>query len=51
LTSKTVAQLARSKIPVRSAHDLVEGFEAEVTIADKGYDADPLRDSLTKTGA
>jgi len=33
------------------AHDLVEGFEVEATIADKGYDADPLCDRIAKTGA
>lgn len=33
------------------AHDLVDGFEAEATIADKGYDADHLCDRLAQTGA
>ncbi|WP_339158602.1 IS5 family transposase [Methylobacterium bullatum] len=32
------------------AHDLVEGFDAKATIADKGYDADHLCDSLAETG-
>lgn len=33
------------------AHDLIDGFEAEATIADKGYDADHLCDKLAETGA
>ena len=33
------------------AHELVDGFEAEATIADKGYDADHLCDRLAQTGA
>ena len=33
------------------AHDLVRGFEAQATIADKGYDADHLVDGITQTGA
>jgi putative transposase len=33
------------------AHALVDGFEAEATIADKGYDADHLCDRLAQTGA
>ena len=33
------------------AHDLVEGFAADVTIADKGYDADHLCDRIVETGS
>ncbi len=33
------------------AHDLVGGFEAQATIADKGYDADHLVDAIAQTGA
>src|SRR5271166_4392835 len=33
------------------AHDLVEGFEADVTIADKGYDADHLCEKIAETGS
>ena len=33
------------------AHDLIDGFEAEVTIADKGYDADHLCKKIAETGA
>ena len=33
------------------AHDLVDGFQAEAAIADKGYDADRLHDKLTASGA
>ncbi|HST93018.1 MAG TPA: IS5 family transposase [Brevundimonas sp.] len=32
------------------AHDLVEGFDAKATIADKGYDADHFCDGLAETG-
>jgi putative transposase len=32
------------------AHELVDGLEAEATIADKGYDADDLCDRLAETG-
>ena len=32
------------------AHELVEGFAAGVTIADKGYDADHLCDRIARTG-
>jgi putative transposase len=31
------------------ANDLVDGFVADVTIADKGYDADHLCDRIAKT--
>ena len=33
------------------AHDLVEGFQVEATIADKGYDADHLHAKINETGA
>lgn len=33
------------------AHELIEGLNAGATIADKGYDADHLHDSITETGA
>ena len=33
------------------AHDLVDGFEANATIADKGYDADHLCEAIAETGA
>src|SRR4051812_10859691 len=33
------------------AHDLVDGFGASATIADKGYDADHLCDKIAATGA
>ena len=33
------------------AHELVEGFAADVTIADKGYDADHLCDRIAETGS
>lgn len=33
------------------AHDLVDGFEAGATIADKGYDADHLHEKIAQTGA
>jgi len=32
------------------AHELVQGFAADVTIADKGYDADDLCDRIAETG-
>ncbi len=32
------------------AHDLVEGFAADATIADKGYDADHLCDKIAQGG-
>jgi putative transposase len=32
------------------AHELVDGFNADATIADKGYDADHLCDKLAQTG-
>ena len=33
------------------AHDLVEGIEADAVLADKGYDADHLCDSIAQAGA
>ena len=33
------------------AHELVDGFETNVTIADKGYDADHLCDRIAETGS
>ncbi|PRD40372.1 IS5/IS1182 family transposase [Phyllobacterium phragmitis] len=33
------------------AHDLVDGFEAKATLADKGYDADHLCDRIIEAGA
>jgi putative transposase len=33
------------------AHELVDGFAADVTIADKGYDADHLCDKIAETGS
>ena len=33
------------------AHDLIEGFEADAVIADKGYDADHLVQTIVETGA
>ena len=33
------------------AHDLVDGFEAGATLADKGYDADHLCEAIAETGA
>jgi putative transposase len=30
------------------AHDLIEGFEADATLADKGYDADHLVNSIAE---
>jgi putative transposase len=32
------------------AHELIAGFAPDVTIADKGYDADHLCDRIAKTG-
>src|SRR5262245_28424247 len=32
------------------AHDLIDGFAADVTIADKGYDADHLCERIAQTG-
>jgi putative transposase len=33
------------------AHDLIDGFAADATIADKGYDADHFCERITQTGA
>ena len=33
------------------AHELIEGFAPDVTIADKGYDADHLCDKIAESGA
>ena len=33
------------------AHELLDGFEADATIADKGYDADHLCDRIAETGS
>jgi putative transposase len=33
------------------AHDLIDGFEADATIADKGYDADHLHDRIAEAGS
>ena len=33
------------------AHDLVDGFEAGATLADKGYDADHFCKAIAQTGA
>lgn len=33
------------------AHDLVDGFEAGATLADKGYDADHFCEAIAQTGA
>ena len=35
----------------RLAHELVDGLAADVTIADKGYDADHLCDKIAGTGS
>jgi putative transposase len=33
------------------AHDLVDGFDAGATLADKGYDADHLCEAIARSGA
>lgn len=33
------------------AHDLIDGIEADATIADKGYDADHLANRIAENGA
>jgi putative transposase len=33
------------------AHELIDGFETNAAIADKGYDADHLRDNIAGAGA
>jgi hypothetical protein len=35
---------------IASAHELVEGFAPDVTIADKGYDADHLCAKIAESG-
>ena len=42
---------AGQRSDIAFAHALIEGLEAEAAIADKGYDADHLRDSLAQAGA
>jgi putative transposase len=32
------------------AHDLIDGFNADAAIGDKGYDADPLVDRIAEAG-
>ncbi len=36
---------------ITKAHELIEGFEPGAVIADKGYDADHLRDAVSKNEA
>lgn len=36
---------------ITQAHDLIEGFEPEAVIADKGYDADHLRKAVLASDA
>jgi putative transposase len=36
---------------ITQAHDLIEGFEAQAVIADKGYDADHLRKAVLASDA
>ncbi len=36
---------------ITRAHDLIEGFEADAVIADKGYDADHLREAVLERTA
>ncbi|VFU10547.1 transposase [Methylocella tundrae] len=36
---------------ITKAHALIEGFEAEAVIADKGYDANHLRQAVLECGA
>ena len=43
-------RLARTRNDIAFAHDLIDGFAADVTIADKGYDADHLCERITQTG-
>ena len=44
-------RLAGQRNDIAFAHDLVDGFEAGATIADKGYDADHLIEKIVETGA
>lgn len=36
---------------ITRAHELIDGFAAGVTIADKGYDADHLHDRIVEQGS
>jgi putative transposase len=36
---------------ITQAHDLIEGFEPDAVIADKGYDADHLREAVLASDA
>jgi putative transposase len=36
---------------ITQAHDLIDGFETQAVIADKGYDADHLREVALASGA
>lgn len=36
---------------ITRAHELIDGFEPEAVIADKGYDADHLREAVLKNRA
>lgn len=38
------------ELDIAFVHDLVDGFEANATIANKGYDADHLHDRIAATG-
>ena len=49
--SRAADRLARTAYDIAFAHDLVEGFAADVTIGDKGYDADHLCDWIVETGS
>jgi putative transposase len=42
---------AGQRSDIAFAHDLVEGFEADAALADKGYDADHLCNRITESGA
>jgi len=37
--------------PVTRGHELIDGFEPDAVIADKGYDADHLRQAVLDAGA
>ena len=36
---------------ITQAHELIDGFEPDAVLADKGYDADHLRDAVLANGA
>jgi putative transposase len=36
---------------ITQAHDLIDGFETQAVIADKGYDTDHLREAALASGA